>query len=189
LLISDVVHAEWSLQLVINHKLKDYQINKNTEILILGTFLPETFDEIEFFYGSKKNQLWDLLPSVFNEPSLTDMSLQEKKDFMTKYKIDFLDLILAIDVPHEEVKNRKDSFIDDKVVEWNEIIKVLQENKSIKKVFFTRKTPTGIPNIYEHISMIENFCTHNKITCSRLITPSKAYRGDKLPQWKKVFNA
>lgn len=117
------------------------------------------------------------------------MSLQEKKDFMTKYKIDFLDLILAIDVPPEEVRNRKDSFIDDKVVKWNDIIKVLKEYRSIKKVFFTRKTSAGITNIYEHINMIENFCTQNKITCSRLITPSKAYRGDKLPQWKEVFNA
>lgn len=173
--------------MIVKHKLIDYQIKANTEILILGTFLPETIDKIDFFYGSKKNQLWELLPNVFDELSLINQPLQEKINFITKYKIDFSDLILKIKVPDDEIKNRKDSFIDNKTIEWNDIINLLLENKSIKKVFFTRKTLTDVPNIEKQINTIENFCIRKQIAFSRLITPSRAYRGEKLSQWKKAF--
>ena len=107
---------------VILHKYRDYQVSHKTEILILGTFIPETSDGPDFFYGRSRNFLWHLLPKCWGMDSLKEASLSSKQKFMTTYKIDFADLIDALDVPEGEEDNSDDAFIDSHVQQWKDIV-------------------------------------------------------------------
>lgn len=77
----------------IRHKFRDYKDKENIEILILGTFNPDTPNNpAEFFYGRGKNYLWNLLPKVFDYKELKNSSVPEKKSLLINLKLDLLTL-------------------------------------------------------------------------------------------------
>jgi len=171
----------------IKHKFQNHQINSDTEILIIGTFNPDVQgNEADFFYGRGRNYLWSLLPRVFGENSLKGKGLREKYDFMKKYKIDFVDLINQIEVKNGQGNNYSDNYIDSRVTRWKNIINII-ENGKIKKVYFTRKTFSGISNIKTEINQIKDYCIENNIKFRYLPTPARFKNEDKLNQWKKAF--
>lgn len=46
---------------LIKHKFGEHKINPETEILVIGTFNPETPEnKTAFFYGRQRNFLWTL---------------------------------------------------------------------------------------------------------------------------------
>ena len=60
----------------IKHRFVDHKIDVNTEILVVGTFNPETPENIaDFFYGRQRNFLWTLMPTAFGENSLKGKSI------------------------------------------------------------------------------------------------------------------
>lgn len=63
----------------IKHKSLIRPIDPRTEILIIGTFNPDTQgNEADFFYGRGRNFFWRLLPFVFDEPDLKGADKQKK---------------------------------------------------------------------------------------------------------------
>ena len=138
---------------VILNKFREYQVSPNTEVLILGNFSADSSDAPDFFYGRAKSFLWHLLPQCWGLDSLKEATLKEKNDFMSKYKIDFADLIDALDVPDGEEANVDDSFIDSHVQKWKDIISLIDQLPNLKAVYFTRKTFNGAPNIKAESSL------------------------------------
>ena len=75
---------------VIKHKFRKHSINSETKILIIGTFNPDVSNnEADFFYGRKRNYLWQLLPETLNQKSLKYEKKQKKLEFMKENNIDF----------------------------------------------------------------------------------------------------
>jgi G:T/U-mismatch repair DNA glycosylase len=134
--------------MIVKHKFINFENSKDIEILILGTFNPDTSNnEAEFFYGRTRNFLWNLLPKVYGYNGLKYSSIEEKLDFIKQNKIGFIDLIAEIQVDEGQEKNYSDSFIDSKVIRWNNIINLIDKSKYLKNIYLTRKTFTDIPEM------------------------------------------
>jgi G:T/U-mismatch repair DNA glycosylase len=175
------------LDMLILHKFRDHQVAADTEILILGTFSGDTEEGTDFFYGRSRNFLWHLLPQCWAKEPLKEAGLEEKKRFMAEHKIDFADLIHAIDVPEGEEKNVDDAFIDSQATEWKNIIQIMKSLSNLKAVYFTRKTFNGIPNAKRHLAPIVDYCRQMDIRICKLETPAKFYSPEKLQQWKDTI--
>ncbi|MDQ2753230.1 MAG: hypothetical protein M3R72_09440 [Bacteroidota bacterium] len=172
----------------IKHRFIDHQINPETEILIVGTFNPDTEkNEAEFFYSRPRNFLWTLIPAAFGEDSLKGKSKEEKIEFIRQHKIDFIDLISEVEV--DEVTNYKDNYLDKKVTEWRNVVSELDKLPNLKKVCFTRKSFGDVPNIKVRIDKIESYCEQRNISFQFLITPSKFYSQNKQIEWSNFFKS
>jgi G:T/U-mismatch repair DNA glycosylase len=171
----------------IRHRFIDHQINPKTEILVMGTFNPDTEENIaDFFYGRQRNFLWTLIPTALGEASLKGKSKDEKLKFIERFKIDFIDLISEVEV--NEAANYDDGYIDSKVSEWRNVIAELNKLQNLKKICFTRKSFGDIPNMKARIDEIESYCEQRKIPLQLLTTPARFYRQDKQTEWTKFFN-
>jgi G:T/U-mismatch repair DNA glycosylase len=168
----------------IQHKFLDHQINPETETLIIGTFNPETADnDTEFFYGRSRNYLWRLLPLAFAETDLKGTTRKEKLGFISKYKIDFCDLIEEIEIDEGQETNYYDGYIDSKVTRWRSIVAKIDNLLKLKRVCFTRKTFADIPNMKKQIDAIQQHCIEKEISFQTLTTPARFYREDKQREW------
>ena len=168
---------------IILNKFREYNVSSKTEILILGTFSPDTPGAPDFFYGRAKSFLWHLLPQCWGLDSLKEASLISKKDFMSSFKIDFADIIDALDVPEGQEANVNDTFEDNHVSQWKDIISLIDSLPDLKAVYFTRKTFNGIPNIRVQIAMIAEYCKKRNLRICKLETPSRFFSPEKQQQW------
>lgn len=173
---------------LISHKFKNHQIQKDTKILVIGSFNPDVpQNKADFFYSRSRNYLWQLLPKCFNIDSLKQSSISEKLSFMKKHKIDFIDLISEIGVVNNQKVNYYDICIDSQVTKWNDIVSLIKKHQKINKVCLTRKTLNGIPNMKTKILRIEKFCIANKIKFRLLTTPARFYSDSKQIEWNSFF--
>jgi len=173
---------------VIKHRFLDHKINPETEILILGTFNPDTEkNEADFFYGRSHNYLWRLLPVAFNKPDLKKASKQEKISFIEQMKIDFVDLIEEIQVKEGDEANYDDAFIDNKVIKWQNIITKIEQLNNLKKILLTRKTDSDIPNMRKQIKIIKDYCNEHNIKFDVLPTPARFYNKKKQENWTDIL--
>ena len=170
--------------ITVQHRFLNHKINPKTETLIIGTFNPETEEnEAEFFYGRSRNYLWRLLPTAFGNRDLKGASKQEKLDFIKQQKIDFTDLVEEIQVEEGQEANYCDGYIDNKITRRKNVISLIDTLPSLKRVCFTRKTFSDIPNIKKQISEIQKHCENKGITFRTLITPARLYTEDKQTEW------
>ncbi|MEP7376536.1 MAG: hypothetical protein ABI675_24270 [Chitinophagaceae bacterium] len=171
----------------IRHRFIEHEIDPHTEILVVGTFNPETDgNPADFFYGRQRNYLWILIPTALGEASLKNKSKDEKLNFIKRLKIDFIDLISEVQV--DEAENYDDAYIDNRVTEWRNVIAVLNRLSNLKKVCFTRKSFGDIPNMKVKIIEIKSYCEQRKIPFQSLATPARFYRQDKQIEWSNFFN-
>lgn len=177
--------------LTIKHKLVDYKINPETEILILGTFNPDTEkNEADFFYGRGRNYLWQIVSEIFQVDNLKKLSKEKKQYFIKEKKIDFIDLISEVEIEKGQEGNYKDDYIDSRVVKWNNVIGEIKKLRNIKRIGLTRKTYSGIPNMKEKIDEIIEYCNANNIPFLSLTTPARHpnYYGNRhMEEWVSFF--
>ena len=172
---------------IIKHRFLNHEINPNTEILVIGTFNPDTEEnQADFFYGRERNFLWTLIPNVFEEDSLKGKTKDEKLKFIERHKIDFIDLISQVKV--EEVANYDDRYLDNKVIKWTNIISEIKKLPNLKRICLTRKSFGDIPNMKSKIDEISIFCTERNIPFHYLPTPARFYSQDKQTEWSNFFN-
>lgn len=70
--------------------------NKNSKILILGSFPSVKSREENFFYGHPQNRFWKVISSVFE--CETPIGIDEKKEFLINNKIALWDTISSCDI-------------------------------------------------------------------------------------------
>lgn len=170
--------------ITVKHRFLEHKINSEVETLIIGTFNPDTEDNVaEFFYGRNRNFLWKLLPIAFGETDLKGTSKQKKIEFIKRYNIDFIDLIEEIQVEEGQEANYYDGYIDNRVTRWKNIILIIDALPKLKRVCFTRKTVSDIPNMKMQLDEIQRHCENKKIPFKALPTPARFYREDKQTEW------
>ena len=108
--------------------------DKESEVLILGSFPSVKSRAVNFYYGHSQNQFWSLLKDVFNE------EINDKKAFLLKHHIALWDVIKSC-----EIEGSQDSKIRN--VKVNNINKIIKESK-IKTIFTTGKTATNLYHKY-----------------------------------------
>lgn len=104
--------------------------NKDSVILILGSFPSVKSREQMFFYGHPQNRFWRVISSVFEcaEPE----TIEEKKQFLFKNGIALWDVIASC-----EITGSADSSIRN--VKVNDISKILKE-ADIRQIFVNGRT-------------------------------------------------
>lgn len=70
--------------------------NKNSEILILGSFPSVKSSEGQFFYHHKQNRFWKVLSAVVND--VLPETIDEKKEFLLRNHIAVWDVIASCDI-------------------------------------------------------------------------------------------
>lgn len=168
---------------VINNKFNSYKPAQQTEILLLGTFTHDHAHSGDFFFGRPRNFLWHLLPLCFKQQSLKEASLQQKQAFMSKYKIDFADVIRSLEVEWGEEEITEDDFIDSHAQEYNNLIGLVDSLPNLKAVYFTRKTFNGIPGIKTKMNELAQHCMAKNIRFCKLDTPARHFSDEKQKQW------
>jgi G:T/U-mismatch repair DNA glycosylase len=172
---------------IIKHKFRKCKLESDIQILIIGTFNPDTPENIaEFFYGRQRNFLWRLLPVAFCDESLKNKDPQRKIEYIKEKRIGFIDLIAEVDV--SEVANYDDAYLDSKVNSWRKVISEIQTLDHLKKVCFTRKTFAGIPVMKTKIEEIRTYCETAGIQFKYLTTPARFYSAAKQEEWTLFLN-
>lgn len=104
--------------------------DKNSAILILGSFPSVKSREQKFFYGHPQNRFWKVIASVYNDEVPGDIG--EKKGFLKKHRIALWDVIGSCDI-----EGSSDSSIEN--VSPNDISVILNSAK-IQRIFVNGKT-------------------------------------------------
>lgn len=123
--------------------------DKNSKILILGSFPSQKSREQRFFYGHPQNRFWRVLSMVFN--SVEPKTIEEKKNFLLANNIAVWDVISSC-----EITGSSDSSI--KNVVPNDL-KIILENTNIEKIYVNGKTAEKYYNKYSKDYLgINAFC-------------------------------
>ena len=70
--------------------------DKDSRVLILGSFPSFKSRETGFFYGHPQNRFWKVLASVFQEE--TPVNIDEKKEFLLRNHVAVWDVIRSCDI-------------------------------------------------------------------------------------------
>jgi len=72
--------------------------DKNSKVLILGSFPSVKSRAISFYYGNKQNRFWKTAYGAFNKEYSPDISVEEKKKFLLENKIALWDIVTECDI-------------------------------------------------------------------------------------------
>ena len=112
--------------------------DKNSKILILGSFPSVKSREQMFFYGHPQNRFWKVISTVLGQE--TPITVDEKKNFLLSNNIALWDVFASCDIT-----GSSDSSIKNVVA--NDLCKILN-NADIKQIFVNGKTAEKYYNKY-----------------------------------------
>lgn len=112
--------------------------DKNSKILILGSFPSQKSREQMFFYGHPQNRFWKVLAAIFE--SEAPKTVEEKRKFILTNRLALWDVIASCDII-----GSSDSSI--KNVVPNDLSKILSV-ANIKQIFVNGKTAEKYYNKY-----------------------------------------
>ena len=114
--------------------------DKNSRILILGSFPSVRSREEMFFYGHPQNRFWRVISSVLGEE--LPRTVEEKREMLLRRKIALWDVIGSCDI-----QGSADSTI--KNASPNNLAPIF-ETADIRAVFVNGKTALRYYNLYQH---------------------------------------
>ncbi len=135
----------------VNHSFPPFY-DKDSEILILGSFPSVKSREEGFYYMHPQNRFWRILEKVYNT------KIVDKKDFLKSNHIALWDVIASC-----EINNSSDTSI--KNIKVNNIKKIIKES-NIKEIYTTGKKAYELYNKYIY--------PKTKIKATYLYSPSPA---------------
>lgn len=112
--------------------------DKNSKVLILGSFPSVKSREQMFFYGHPQNRFWKVVSAVMNKE--TPVTIEEKRNFLLSNNIALWDVIASCDI-----RGSSDSSIKNVVA--NDLTEIL-DNADIKQIFVNGKTAEKYYNKY-----------------------------------------
>lgn len=156
---------------MIEHPIKPVY-DKNSKVLILGSFPSVKSREQMFFYGHPQNRFWKVLSAVFNVP--VPNTVEEKREFLLSSQIAVWDVIASC-----EIIGSSDNSI--KSVIPNDLTEIL-DCADIRRIFVNGKTAEKYYNKY-----IRNIIGQEAV-CLPSTSPANAtYSLDKLiEKWKEI---
>ncbi len=123
--------------------------DKNSRVLILGSFPSQKSREQQFFYAHPQNRFWRVLAAVFSTEA--PQTVKEKTEFLLSNNIALWDVIQSCDII-----GSSDSSIKNVCV--NDIERLLSQSK-IEKIYVNGKTAEKYYNKYIYPKLqIKAFC-------------------------------
>lgn len=112
--------------------------DKNSRILILGSFPSVKSREQMFFYGHPQNRFWKVVSAVIG--SQTPQTIEEKRSFLYAGNIALWDVIASCDIEGSSDSSIKNVAAND--------LSVIIDNADIKQIFVNGKTAEKYYNKY-----------------------------------------
>ena len=147
--------------------------DKNSEILVLGSFPSVKSRENNFYYAHPQNRFWRVVASVYSCP--VPKTVEEKKNMLLSNKIAVWDVIKSC-----EITGSADSTI--KSVIPNDLSEILSV-ADIKKIYANGKTAHSLYNKY-----IKNSTGFDIISLPSTSPANAAYSLEKLIKEWKIIN-
>lgn len=72
--------------------------DKESKVLILGSFPSVKSRAVSFYYGNKQNKFWKSIYAYFGKEYSPDISVDEKKEFLLKNKVALWDIVTECDI-------------------------------------------------------------------------------------------
>lgn len=127
--------------------------NRNSKILILGSFPSVKSRETGFYYGHKQNRFWKVISEILDD-NCPD-TIDEKREFLKRHNIALWDVIASCDIvgsADSAIKNETPNDID-----------IILNNSNVKKIFTNGTTAYKL------------FCKYNKgLSAEKLPSTSPA---------------
>lgn len=146
--------------------------DKNSKILILGSFPSVRSREEGFFYGHKQNRFWKVVSAVFEEE--VPKTIPQKKAFLLRNHIALWDVIHSCDITGSSDSSIKNVVAND--------LSIILEHSGIRKIFVNGKTAEKYYIKYSEKD------THIKAICLPSTSPANAaFSIDRLTEaWKMI---
>ena len=149
--------------------------DKNSHILILGSFPSVKSREANFFYGHPQNRFWKVLATVFG--AAVPSTVEEKKAFLLEHGVAVWDVIKSCDIV-----GSSDSSI--KNAEPNDLREILN-NADIRQIFVNGKTAEQYYKKY-----IEKEIGRKAICLPSTSPANAAWNVERLvTEWRQIINS
>jgi hypoxanthine-DNA glycosylase len=153
-----------------------------TNYLLIGSFPGKQVDGNDWYYGSKRNQFWQILENVFH----TQLKcIEDKKKLLTKLHLAVTDIILECE---RENNNNLDTNLKNLILNRKIITEILHKHK-IKNIFFSSRF---VEKIYRG-KFKDLINMYPKINLVTLPSPSPRYaqltKEQKIAKYKKLLPA
>lgn len=116
-------------------------IDKESKVLILGSFPSVKSREINFYYGNKQNRFWKVLEEYFGEK--IPESTGEKRAFLLAHHIALWDIVGS-----SQIIGSSDNELVKKIERVNDIEKLLQDFPTIQAVICNGKASYNLTTKY-----------------------------------------
>ena len=121
--------------------------DKNSRVLILGSFPSVKSREISFYYGNKQNRFWKTVCGFFKEniPETVD----GKKEFLLRNNIALWDMATSCEIEGSSDSSVKNASIADltKILATAKIEKILLNGTLAYDLFMQKYAQIGIPYV------------------------------------------
>ena len=104
--------------------------DKNSRVLILGSFPSVKSREAQFFYGHPQNRFWKVIAAVFDEE--VPNTVPEKKALLKRNKIALWDVIHSCDITGSSDSSIKNVTPND--------LKTILDNSNVEAIYVNGKT-------------------------------------------------
>lgn len=123
---------------VLRYKGFEPVFDKNSEILILGSFPSVISRENGFYYGNKRNRFWNVLSKIFEVEIGNEK--EKKTEFLLRHKIALWDIVETCEIEgalDSKIKNH--TVVDlDTILNTAKINKIILNGKKAFKIFSER---------------------------------------------------
>ena len=158
-------------EIMVEHPIKPVY-DKNSRVLILGSFPSVKSREANFFYGHPQNRFWKVLATIFEAE--VPVTVEEKRDFLLARGVAVWDVIKSCDIV-----GSSDSSIKNVVA--NDLREIL-DAADIRKIFVNGKTAEQYYKKY-----IEKDIGRGAICLPSTSPANAAWNVEKLvAEWKRV---
>lgn len=126
-------------------------IDKNSKVLILGSFPSVKSRQIGFYYGNKRNRFWNTVEKAVGE-KVPD-SVEDKRKYLIKHKIALWDVIEKADIKGSmdadiKEQNSKVAKVSALLEKYDNLILIICNGKKAWEIFNKTCKCTKIKAIY-----------------------------------------
>jgi hypoxanthine-DNA glycosylase len=121
--------------------------DKNSKILILGSFPSVKSREISFYYGNKQNRFWRTICNFFGEE--IPQSVEKKREFLLRRRIALWDMAISCEIEGSADASVKNAELADLTMIFNQcqIEKILLNGTLSYDLFCKRYAGVCIPYV------------------------------------------
>ena len=124
------------------HTIKPFY-NKDSKVLILGSFPSVKSREEGFYYAHPQNRFWRVLSNVYEE------NITDKKEFLKKHNIALFDVCASCEIKGSSDASIREVVPNDikKILNTSQIKQIILNGKTASKLYQKYMKDIKIPNI------------------------------------------